>query len=113
MASRDQVWLIDFGDPFPAEPASMRPAVVVGPDPAWGQSLPNVVVIPLTTTRRGLIGLHVEIEPDERNALDETSYAQCEQLRSVNERRLLRHLGEIDSGVSMSIERTIRDILGY
>ena len=61
MASVDDLWLVDFGTPFPGEPASHRPALVVGPPETFGPSFPFVIVTPLTTTHRGL-SLHVEVE---------------------------------------------------
>ncbi len=31
MASVDDLWLVDFGEPYPGEPGSYRPALVLGP----------------------------------------------------------------------------------
>lgn len=86
MASIDDLWLVDFGEPHPGEPASHRPAVVLGPPEAFGPTFPFVILAPLTTTDRGL-SLHVEVEPHEATGLDEISYVQCELIRSVNRRR--------------------------
>ncbi len=96
MASRDEIWLTDFGDPYPGEPAQHRPALVIGPPDAFGSDFPFVIVAPLTTTRRGL-SLHIEVEPDDDNGLSELSYVQCELLRSLNRRRLSVRLGVVDS----------------
>lgn len=66
----------------------------------------------MTTTRRAL-ALHVEVEPSADNGLHETSYVQCELLRSVNVRRLITQLGVIDLATSTSVESVIRTLLGY
>lgn len=95
MASVDEVWLVDLGEPFPAEPAHRRPALIVGPPDTFGVDVPFVIVCPLTTRWRGL-SLHIEVEPSSATALSETSYVQCELIRSVNRQRLVRRLGEID-----------------
>ena len=95
MASVDEVWLVDFGEPFPAEPAHRRPALIIGPPDTFGPDFPVVIVCPLTTNRRGL-SLHVEVEPSSATGLSETSYVQSELIRSVNRQRLARRLGEID-----------------
>jgi mRNA-degrading endonuclease toxin of MazEF toxin-antitoxin module len=40
MASVDDVWLVDFGDAYPGEPASHRPALILGPPETFGTSFP-------------------------------------------------------------------------
>ena len=111
MASRDDIWLVDFGESSPGEPVHPRPALIVGPAPIFGANFPFVVVVPMTTTRREL-ALHVEVKPTDLNGLDETSYVQCELLRSINARRLIARLGTIDIETSTSVERIVRTLLG-
>ena len=112
MASRDDIWLVDFGESLPGEPAHHRPALVVGPAAAFGANFPFTILVPITTTRR-VLALHAEVEPTEDNGLHETSYVQCELLRSVNARRLITRLGVIDLATSTTVERVIRTLLGY
>lgn len=112
MASVDDLWLVDFGDPFPGEPAFHRPALVVGPVAAFGPGMPFVIVCPLTTTRRAL-SLHVEVEPTAGTGLDETSYVQCELIRSVNRRRLVHRLGAIGADAGRRTTDVIRTLLGH
>ena len=112
MASPDELWLTDFGDPYPGEPANFRPAIVIGPVAAFGNAIPFVIVVPTTTVRRGL-SLHVEIEPTSDNGLDAVSYAQCELLRSINQKRLVTRLGLIESVTSHEIQRVVRALLGH
>ena len=112
MASVDDLWLVDFGDPHPGEPASHRPALVLGPPGPFGPSFPFVIVAPLTTTRRGL-SLHVEVEAGARTGLASTSYVQCELIRSVSRNRLLHPLGTIDIETSANVAQVVRTLLGY
>ncbi len=112
MASPNDLWLTDFGAPFPGEPANFRPALVVGPVALFDSSIPFVIVVPITTTQRGL-SLHVEIEPNHDNGLDAVSYAQCELVRSINRKRLITRLGAVDASTSHAVERVLRALLGY
>jgi mRNA interferase MazF len=112
MASPDELWLVDFGDPFPGEPAHHRPALVVGPSRLFPDTLPFIIVMPLTTTRRGLL-LHVEIEPSIGNGLHETSYVQCEWVRSINRRRLVQQLGRAEPAVTHEVSRILRTLLDH
>lgn len=112
MASIDDVWLVDFGDPFPGEPSHRRPALVVGPPASFGPQFPYAVVVPFTTVRREL-SVHVEVEPTPESGLDQVSYAQGERLRSVSVRRLVHRLGRIDPASAESVGLVVRRLLGY
>lgn len=110
MASVDELWLTDFGDPFPGEPSFHRPALLVGPPETFGPAFPFALVVPLTSTRRGL-SLHIEIEPTADNGLDVTSYAQCELIRSINRRRAVHRLGVVDLATSNAVREVLRILL--
>ena len=112
MASPDELWLVDFGDPFPGETAHHRPALVIGPPDTFGADFPFVILCPLNTTRHGL-SLHVEIDAGEITGLDCTSYVQCELVRSVNRRRFVRQLGAIDLATSEHVTQILRTLLNH
>ncbi len=112
MASVDELWLVDFGDPYPGEPAWCRPALVVGPPHTFGSGFPFAIIVPLTTTDRGL-SLHVEIDPNTATGLKHTSFAQCELIRSVNRGRLVRRLGVVGPAASQQVQRVTRILLGH
>jgi mRNA interferase MazF len=110
MASVDDLWLVDFGELYPAEPAWHRPALVLGPPDAFGADFPFIILAPLTTTHRGL-SLHVEVEATGTTGLDVVSYVQCELIRSVNGARLAHRLGAVDATVSLSVATILRTLL--
>jgi mRNA interferase MazF len=112
MASVDDLWLVDFGEPYPGEPAAHRPALVIGPPDTFGPGFPFVIVTPLTTTRRGL-SLHVEVEATADTGIDHTSYVQCELIRSINRNRLIHRLGAIDPDASNKVATVIKTLLNY
>jgi mRNA interferase MazF len=112
MASVDDLWLVDFGDADRGEPASLRPALVLGPPDTFGPSFPYVFVTPLTTTHRAL-SLHVKVGASDTTGLDDTSYVQCELIRSVNRNRLIHRLGGIDSTVGHEVAEVVRTLLNH
>lgn len=112
MASVNEFWLTDFGDPYPGESASFRPALVVGPPDTFGPSFPFVIVVPVTTVRRGL-SLHVEVEPTSSSGLTDTSYVQCELVRSINRKRLVRRLGVVDHVAQRGVTEILRTLLNF
>jgi len=112
MASVDDLWLVDFGDPSPSEPSAYRPALVLGPPDTFGPSFPFVIVAPTTTTRRGL-SLHIEVEATAETGLDNTSYVQCELIRSVNQNRLIHRMGAIGPDASHQVKMVVKTLLNY
>jgi mRNA interferase MazF len=68
-----------------------------------------VIVVPATTTPRGLPS-HVEIDPA-RSGLDEVSYAKCEDVKSISEQRLIAQLGVVHEVVMFEIARALRFLL--
>ncbi len=112
MASVDDLWLVDFGQPYPGELAAYRPGLVIGPPEMFGPGFPFVIVVPLTTVRRAL-SLHVEVEPRAETGLDQISYIQCELIRSINRNRLVHRLGAVGTDVSDQVATVIKTLLNY
>jgi mRNA interferase MazF len=112
MASVDDLWLADFGEPYPGEPAHYRPALILGPPDSFGSDFPFAIVVPLTTTKRNL-SIHVEVEASDESGLDDTSYVQCELIRSVNRKRLLHRLGSVDLPTSRRVTEVVKTLLDH
>lgn len=106
---RGEIWLVDFGMPVGREQAGTRPAVVVSTDALNEGPSGVVLVVPLTSTRRQLPS-HVEIEPG-ASGLDHPSYAKCEDVKSISERRLVDRLGAADSESMFEMVRILRYLL--
>ncbi|HTZ64678.1 MAG TPA: type II toxin-antitoxin system PemK/MazF family toxin [Solirubrobacteraceae bacterium] len=108
-AHRGEVWLVDFGDPIGREQSGRRPAVVVSADPLNDSRAGVVIVVPLTTAHRGLPS-HIEIDQP-GSGLDEVSYAECEDVKSISDERLTAQLGAIDEEALFQIARALRFLL--
>ena len=106
---RGEIWLVDFGEPVGREQAGIRPAVIVSTDALNEGPSGVVLVVPLTSTRRQLPS-HVEVEPGE-SGLDLPSYAKCEDVKSVSERRLVDRLGVSSPEPMFEIGRVLRYLL--
>ena len=106
---RGDLWTVAFGEPVGREQAGHRPALVVATD-LWNDGPSGVtVVVPLTTTRRGLV-THVEIEPG-TSGLNDVSYAKCEDIKSISVERLVRRLGRVEPDVMFTVARNLRFLL--
>lgn len=108
-ARRSEVWLVDFGDPIGREQSGRRPAIVISADSLNESPAGVVVVVPLTSTYRGLPS-HIEIDRGS-SGLDEVSYAKCEDVKSVSEQRLIGPLGVVGEEVMFQTARALRFLL--
>ncbi len=103
---RGELWLLDFGDPLGHEQGWTRPALVVSAD-QWNRHATTLTVLPLTRSKHDL-PTRIEIEPTPGNGLDATSYARCEDVRSVSERRFIHRIGLVDAVAMAVVARTMR-----
>jgi mRNA interferase MazF len=108
-ARRGELWIVDLGEPLGHEQGWHRPALVISSD-EWNRHAGTLTVLPITRTRHGL-PTRVEIEPTVPTGLDDVSYARCEDIRSVSERRLVHRVGGVDAVVMASVATTIRIFL--
>ena len=99
-----EVWLVDFGNTVGKEQGGLHPAVVVSADPLNKSRAGEVVVVPVTTSRRALPS-HVEIDTG-ASGLDAVSYAKCEDVKSVSEDRFIARLGIVDTEIGFQTGRT-------
>jgi mRNA interferase MazF len=101
---RGDIYLCDFGDPIGHEQGFRRPALIVSHDEMARHGRP--IVLPVTRTNHGY-PTHVELEDE----LPVTSYVQCEQIRTISVRRLIRSVGTVGDLTMMRIEQILRRIL--
>jgi len=102
--------LVDLAEPVGHEQGYRRPAVIVSDDRLNRSRAGLAIVIPLTTTRRGLPS-HVEIESG-ASGLHVTSYAKAEDVKSIPTQRLIRRLGTIAADPLNRAEYALRILLG-
>lgn len=98
--------ICDFGEPTSPEQGFLRPALVISVDPFHRSGL--AVVLPITSTRRP-VPTSIEVEG---GGLDHTSYIQVDQVRTVSQKRLVRHLGTVDDVTMLQVGRVLTRLLG-
>ncbi|MBI4202040.1 MAG: type II toxin-antitoxin system PemK/MazF family toxin [Chloroflexi bacterium] len=96
------MWLVDLNPVCGHEQAGMRRALVVSTDLFNHGPTGLVMVVPLTTRQRGT-PLHVGIAPPE-GGIRETSYAKCEDVRSISTERLIQRWGMVHTATMTEVE---------
>lgn len=106
-----EIWLIDLDPTKGAEIQKKRPAIIVNDDRLG--KLPLRVVVPITDwkDRYNIAPWMVKIEPTINNGLSKTSSADCFQIRSLSQERLIKKLGNIDDNTLNEIKEAIRKVL--
>lgn len=82
---RGQIWYFDLGrniDQIPGEQNGVRPCVIVQND-TGNRFSPTTIVVPLTSKNKNKLPTHVRLP------LSKSSIALCEQIKTVNKRRVI------------------------
>ncbi len=109
-ASRGEIWLVSLDPTQGREQAGTRPFLVISVDLFNHGAAELVVGIPVTSKAKG-IPLHVEIVPPE-GGLALTSFAKCEDIRSISMSRMKKRLGKVSPQIIEKIEDKLKVLLG-
>jgi mRNA interferase MazF len=106
---RGDVWNVNLDPTKGREQRGTRPALVVSHNTFNRSAAELVVVVPLTTTFRG-IPLHVRIEPPE-GGVKSPSFAKIEDVRSVSKGRLTKRFGSVSAATLALVADRLRILL--
>ena len=108
---RTEIWLINLDPTVGAEIKKIRPAIIVSDD-ALG-ILPLKVIVPITDWKSHYSAADwmVQLIPDSTNKLSKISAADCFQVRSLSETRMIRKIGEISAIQMAAIEIALSKVL--
>ena len=107
---QSEVWLIDLDPTKGAEIQKRRPAIIVN-DNILGK-LPLKVVVPVTDwkDRYDIAPWMVKLEPNAQNGLSKESAADCFQVRSLSQERLIKKLGFVDENTLEEIKEALKKV---
>jgi mRNA interferase MazF len=106
---RGEVWNVNLDPTKGREQRGTRPALVVSHTTFNRSAAELVVVVPLTTTYRG-IPLHVRIDPPE-GGVKSASFAKIEDVRSVSKERLTKRWGAVSEKTLAEVADRLRILL--
>ena len=108
---QSEIWLIDLDPTKEAEIQKKRPAIIVNDDRLG--KLPLKIIVPITDwkDRYNIAPWMVKIEPTATNGLSKISSADCFQIRSLSQERLIEKLGSIDNTTLLKIKEAVRKVL--
>jgi mRNA interferase MazF len=107
---RGEVWRADLSPTRGTEQAGVRPVLIVQTDRANPHS-PHTIVVPFTTRiRHRLLPSHVLV-PAGEGGLTQDSVALCEQIRVIDQGRLMARLGDLSAQRMQEIADALKAIL--
>jgi len=108
---RNEIWLINLEPTIGAEIRKTRPAIIVNDDDLG--ILPLKIIVPVTDWKdkyEAAVWM-IKIKPDNENNLQKTSSADCFQVRSLSEERLIKKIGRIDETTMKKISKALAKVL--
>ncbi len=100
--ARGEIWLANLNPTQGHEQRGIRPVLVISDDAFNHGPADLVIVLPLTTTDRGL-PLHVAVNaPD--GGLRYDSFVMCEAIRSISRTRLIDRWGSVSPAILSDVE---------
>lgn len=108
---RSEIWLVNLDPTIGAEIKKTKPAIIVNNN-ALGK-LPLKIIVPITDWKDNYdVALWMEkIIPDEQNNLSKVSCADCFQIRSVSQERLIKQTRNVSTEVLSNIEFALSKVL--
>ena len=106
---RGEVWFANLNPTRGHEQDGLRPVLVVSDDRFNLGPAGLVIILPATTTARG-IPAHVRVDPPE-GGVKEASFLMCDQIRTVAKARLTDYWGTVSSITLASVEERLKLLL--
>ena len=106
---RGDLYYADLNPVIGSEQGDARPCLIVQNDIGNTHS-PTVVIVPLTSSKEAFLPTHVRIL--RTGALVADSIALCEQVRTIDRRRLDAYIGKIDSDTQDAVDTALAVSVG-
>lgn len=108
---QSEIWLTDLNPTIGAEIQKKRPVIIVSDDRLG--KLPLKVIVPITDWKShySVASWIVKIEPQNSIGLIKTSSADCFQVRSLSQERLIKKLGYIENDILTDIKEALKKVL--
>ena len=108
---RGEIYLVNLDPVIGAEISKTRPALILSND-INNQYAETVTVIPITSTVTKIHPFEVRLS-HQKSGLDMDSKAKCNQIRTIDKKRLVKIIGKISTDIMIQIEKSLLIHLGF
>lgn len=102
------IWLADLNPARGTEPGKTRPVVIVQTDLLNDSHLSTIICPVTTNVKQEIKLLRVHLK---KNQLKEISDVLVDQIRAIDNKRLIKHLGELNRDQVQTLKQNLRIVL--
>ena len=106
---RGEIWLVNFNPAQGSEQKGIRPALVIQND--VGNEVSPVTIVAAISSLIKAYPINVEIKPSE-SGLERDSVVKLNQIRTIDKKRLIRKLGEVNFSKMKTVNSSLMLSLG-
>jgi mRNA interferase MazF len=110
MPRRGEIYFVDFSPSRGSEQAGVRPGLIIQNN-AGNLNSPTTIVAAISTQRRRMYPFHVPVTPA-GSGLPQDSVVKCEQIKTVDQNRLMRLAGSLNPAKMREIDEALHLSLG-
>lgn len=108
---KGQIYYADLGAAFNSEQSGVRPVLVIQNNTGNKYS-PTTIVAAITSSQsKAKLPTHVELKADEVEGINKDSIVLCEQIRTIDKKRLREYKGQLDSYTMYEVTAAIQTSL--
>lgn len=107
---RNEIYLVCLDPTIGSEINKTRPALIISND-INNQIAQTVTVIPITSNTEKVYPFETLLTAEE-SGLPKNSKAKCNQIRTVDKKRLIKSIGKVSMGKLKEVEGSLRIHLG-
>lgn len=105
-----EIWIADLNPKMGTETGKVRPVIVVQTD-LLNKEHPSIIVCPITTNVKPdseILRVHLK---KSKFGLKEDCDIMVDQVRAIDNRRLVKKIGEVDSDTADKVRENLRVVL--
>ena len=106
-----EIWMADLNPRLGTEAGKVRPVVIVQTN-LINTAHPSTIICPITTQVQPQSNiLRVHLSPNKTNGLEKKSDIMVDQVRAIDNKRLIKKLGAIDSKCAFDLKENLKVIM--
>jgi mRNA interferase MazF len=107
---RGEIYLVNLDPTIGSEIKKTRPCLIIQND-IGNQYSPTTIIAPITSGEQAIYPVEVEIKNRE-GGLDNDSLILLNQIRSVDQKRLVKRIGRVNQSIIKKVDQAIMISLG-
>lgn len=109
---RGQIYYADLGAAFNSEQSGVRPVLIIQNN-VGNKYSPTTIVAAITSSQsKAKLPTHIELKASDVEGLNKDSIVLCEQIRTIDKKRLKEFRGQLDDYTMMEVSAAIQTSFG-